>query len=62
WRQRLDFPERLRGDRWMRVILPAERLCHYALPYWVRCQRLEELHAADRRRQAVISEMLKADH
>ncbi|GJR23402.1 reverse transcriptase domain-containing protein [Tanacetum coccineum] len=37
WRQRLDYPERLGGYRWMRVILPAER------------------------RQAVISEMLKAD-
>ncbi|GJT01255.1 putative reverse transcriptase domain-containing protein [Tanacetum coccineum] len=37
WRQRLDCPERLEGDRWIRVILPAEKLCHCALPYWVRC-------------------------
>ncbi|GKF32472.1 hypothetical protein Tco_0102270 [Tanacetum coccineum] len=50
----LDYPERLRGDRWMQVILPAERLCHCALPYCV--------HTADRRRQAMTSEMLKADH
>ncbi|GKF38306.1 hypothetical protein Tco_0118367, partial [Tanacetum coccineum] len=35
WRQRLDCPERLGGDRWMRVTLPAERLCHFALPYRV---------------------------
>ncbi|GJZ76579.1 hypothetical protein Tco_0641251 [Tanacetum coccineum] len=64
WRQRLDCPERLGGDRWMRVILPAERLCQCALPYWVRCQRSEirELHDADRRRQAVTSKMLKAYH
>ncbi|GKG38420.1 hypothetical protein Tco_0460132, partial [Tanacetum coccineum] len=51
-------PERLGGDRWMRVILPAERLCHCALPM----SEIRELHAADRRRLTVTSEMLKADH
>ncbi|GJV38408.1 reverse transcriptase domain-containing protein [Tanacetum coccineum] len=46
----------------MRVILPVERLCHCALPLLGQMSEIRELHAADRRRQAMTSEMLKADH
>ncbi|GJS01548.1 hypothetical protein Tco_0318056 [Tanacetum coccineum] len=60
---RLNCPERLGGDRWMRVILPVERLCHSTYLYrsdvrdYRGCMKLR-----DRRRQAVTLEMLKADH
>ncbi|GJX76659.1 hypothetical protein Tco_0323470, partial [Tanacetum coccineum] len=54
WRQRLDYPERLGGNRLMPVILPAERLCHCALPILGQISKIRELHAADHRRQAMI--------
>ncbi|GJY28168.1 hypothetical protein Tco_0403935 [Tanacetum coccineum] len=60
----------LGGDRWLRADLPPppplSRGRYYvksALPYmWSDVRRFNELHVADRRRQAVTSEMLKADH
>nr|GFC43808.1 hypothetical protein [Tanacetum cinerariifolium] len=61
-RERLGCPERLGYDRHMRVILFVVRLCHYVLPYWGQMIEIRELHAADRRRQTVISELLRADH
>ncbi|GJR42687.1 putative reverse transcriptase domain-containing protein [Tanacetum coccineum] len=56
--------ERLGGDRWMRVILTLACGEVMSLRTTVLGQMLEirELHAADRRRQAVTLEMLKADH
>ncbi|GJS88238.1 putative reverse transcriptase domain-containing protein [Tanacetum coccineum] len=50
WRQRLDFPERLGGDRWMRVILPARD--HR------RSAEMRELRTADRTRQQQLIQTL----
>ncbi|GKF63327.1 hypothetical protein Tco_0186775 [Tanacetum coccineum] len=58
WRQRLDCPERLRGDRWN---LACGEVMSLRTTLLGQMSEIRELHAADRRRQTVISEMLKAD-
>ncbi|GKE75760.1 hypothetical protein Tco_1537801, partial [Tanacetum coccineum] len=55
-------PIGLRGDRWMRCDLTREGYGSLRTTVLGQMSEIRELHAADRRRQAMTSEMLKADH
>ncbi|GKE77475.1 hypothetical protein Tco_1543595, partial [Tanacetum coccineum] len=61
WRQRLDCPERLGGDRWIVSDLARGEVMSLRTTVLGQMSEIRELHADDRKRQAVISETLKVD-
>ncbi|GJV55004.1 reverse transcriptase domain-containing protein, partial [Tanacetum coccineum] len=60
--KRLDCPERLGGDQWIASDLARGEVMSLRTTVLGQMSEIRELHAADRRRQVVTSEMLKADH